>query len=75
MIEHFLHKVASQRQHGVRLVSKLCRPFFSEVKMAAVASESEQVADLTNADISAEEKPADDKPDEVETKEEGALSD
>ena len=44
--------------------------------MAAVASESEQVADLANAEISAEDKPADEKPVEEVTKdEEGTLFD
>lgn len=38
--------------------------------MAAVSSESEQVADLTNAEMSVEDKPADEKPVEEVSKEE-----
>lgn len=42
--------------------------------MAAVSSESEQVADLTNAEMSVEDKPADEKPvEEVSKEEEGEL--
>lgn len=43
--------------------------------MAAVASESEQVADLANAEISTEDKPADEKPVEEVTKDEEEKKD
>lgn len=57
-------------RHG----SNLSRPLFSESKMAAVASESEQVVDQANENILAEEKPAGEKLIEEEPKEGGMLS-
>lgn len=57
-------------RHG----SNLSRPFFSELKMAAVASESEQVVDQANENMLAEEKPADEKLTEEQPKEGGMLS-
>lgn len=43
--------------------------------MAAVASESEQVVDETNAEISAQEKPASEKLTEEEQKDGGTFPD
>ena len=54
--------------------SNLSRPFLSESKMAAVASESEQVVDQANENTLAEEKPADEKLTEEQPKEGGKLS-
>lgn len=81
-IDHLLHD-ALVGPHGalVALGGKIFnilgpkprRPFSFESKMATITPESEvseKVADLTNDDISAEEKPV-----EKETKEEGVLFD
>lgn len=57
-----------------RFQPNLSRPFFSESKMAAVASESEQVVDQANENTLAEEKPADEKLTEEQPKEGGKLS-
>ena len=78
-IEFLLHDSVSKAM-GVQMGGKntqsqpLSTSLF-RVKMAAVASDCEQVADLANVDISAEEKHVDEKPVEEETKEEGALCD
>ena len=76
MIEYLLHNggarwgdFAGDHRHG----SNLSRPFFSESKMAAVASESEQVVDQANEGVLAEQKPVDEKITEEEPKEGGAF--
>ena len=83
-IEYLLHDEVSesttggQQMGGKNARSQSLSTFLfrvTELNMAAVASDGEQVADLANADISAEEKHADEKPVEEETKEEGGMCD